>query len=132
MIDVSWELAECFIRAHSLRSAQNLELIKFSVDGQAGRCRVGSLLAAAESWMSQVMDDDAAGDYATAEDADLQEEPPAEATTPLPAEEEALTPGFSRTESAGGQQNQGVLFGARPTTATEAGFDSWPVVLQLG
>ena len=67
-LTVCWELADLFIRAQSVRSSQAFELLKFSVDDQACRPRRNSLLAAAESWISQAMDEDAAGDYATAED----------------------------------------------------------------
>ena len=68
LVDLCWDLANLFIRVYSLRSSQAFELLRFSYEGQACRPRRSSLLGAAEAWISQAMDEDAAGDYATAED----------------------------------------------------------------
>ena len=150
LIDASWELADCFIRAHSLRSTQNFELLKFTYEEQNCRCRVSSLQEAAEVWINQAMDVDTAGDYATAKVLEEVEEQQQEPHLPVTTPEETLNelallkqkiaelelqaldsaamprtpsmPGFSRAGQAGSPPSPGVLFGARPPVATEDGL----------
>lgn len=149
LADVSWELSGCFIRAHSLRSSHHLELMKFTVDDQACRCRVGSLLAAADDWIHQAMDDDTAGDYATAEDVEQPEDLPPEEPPPATpigaaAEVEMLKqrlaeleaqlqeprrhlpgtsmPSSSRVEPSGVRSGRGVLFDGTPPATSAAGL----------
>ena len=148
LADVCWELVDLFIRAHSLRSSQAFELIKFTLDGQACRPRRSSLLASAEAWINEAMDEDTAGDYATADDQadvgglpvqlDHQEEQPVEtlselellrrrvaelemqAQSPTPGRASSYTPGFSKVDNLDPGSRRGVLrSGATPPKASE-------------
>ena len=69
LVDVPWDRASLFSRVSTLRGDAARALVRFSVNGTVARPVQASLLDAAAAWITSQMDEDTAGEYATADEA---------------------------------------------------------------
>ena len=67
LVDVPWEYSSFFTRAPALRGEAARQLLRFQHQGGVVRPTKAALIEAANAWVTSHMDEDTAGDYASAE-----------------------------------------------------------------
>ena len=78
LFDLTWEMAKWFMRVSVLRSTSTYEVIRFTHNEVACRPRRSSVEAVANAWIAETMDSDTAGEYLTAEEAEIIPDHPEE------------------------------------------------------
>lgn len=77
LVDFTWEAAQHFRRVQAIRisSAASPEVLRMMLEEQAVRPNVSSAWEASQSWIEELIEDDAMGEYYTGEE-ELVQEPP--------------------------------------------------------